>query len=1182
MGGASAEHPLKRSRRGRAAVVSGILLWLLALTLPVTAQPVPHGLLEPGNAAVTGFSGAIKPSQIAPGINPLGFTFIDLNGASLRVIDLQNMGGPPQGQLVAAPKPFTITASQIGQVFAVALDDAVPPNIYAAATSAFGLHVARPGRDGQLTHARIGQPGTVFMPGMWGGAAPDGGPGSVWKIDGVTGAVTLFANLKLDGRGNSGAAVGGMAYDPDSKSFFVADRETGMIHRLGLDGREIGRYDHGVQARSSMALQPVAYDGAKRLDITSVQFNASDPETWNYAAPERRIFGLGIRNGRLYYAVAQGLQIWSARIGPQELDQPVLEFSVPPGSGVSEISKITFDDQGRMILAERAKPSGTEDFEVLAKEAVGRVLRYAITGVSPGLPRTWQAVPDDYAIGFSGAMTNGNGGVAIGFDYDNRGRIDRGSCGGFLWSTGEQLRQSGDPRVADRLRQWGPANVDGLQGNYVWSVRPANTPPLRSYFIDYDDRFDDNAARGYLGDVAIWRVCGPVLRGGWMLPSWFAWVEDGGAVPPPPVLSCSPEQQKPGFQCCPKGTSPDAAGRCIPWCPNGKMDSASQNLCGLGFDIATYNPIDSAGLKCIGGNAPVEGKGILGCVEHSPVLNPPICPAGWTKQNLANVGNVCQAGPQQMQCPQGQQVSLIDNKCHPVCLSGTAWPSMQCCASGSGVTPTGQCCPVGASVDPATGACRRLVSQCPPGSKLNSKTGACEPPGKSCPAGSEPDPKTGACTKLVGFCLPGLTADPATGECRKLPPKLSCAPSQQTSEGTCCKPGWSPNAAGGCCPPGQQAGAGGLCKPTACFAPNKDVGGRCCSPEDLKSGGACANMLCGLGRAPTGSSNACCEEDRIYPTRNGSLACCPVALTGGRCSPPSKGVPVQPQCAPGSTDPGCCAPGYKSTGTSCCLATQLTSTGQCCPPGQTPSGPNQSQCGPSFKGGIPPWGGGSTTSGGGGQCCVAGSIPIASGVCCATNQVTSTGICCPAGQQPDPKDRRSCVRISTCGPRETMVNGECCSNSHLYKDAAGHAQCCGQVVDPLANVCPGTTLREVPQCFPGYTRTSDGTCCADHLVMLDGRCSRERGSPRLAPVPVPLLVPNQTRPAPPPPRNRSEAPPLRRAPPERAVQPSAPASSPQPPVPRRPALRPPVRPGISQIRPMPAFRPQLKPPLRRR
>ena len=249
------------------------------------------------------------------------------------------------------------------------------------------------------------------------------------------------------------------------------------------------------------------------------------------------------------------MQIWSVAIGDGFTD-PVPEISVPSGIGASEISKITFDDQGRMILAERGEATGDYDYHVLAREGAGRVLRYALIENYPGLPRTWQAVPDEYAVGFRGNFRNGNGGAAVGFDYDRTGRLDRGSCGGFLWSTGEQLRNSADPSLAARLSQSGPLAVGGLQGNYAWIFRPHNAPPLKSYFIDYDDRLNDDAARGYLGDVAIWRVCGPVLRGGWMLPSWFLWAEGGGPLPPPAKLSCPVDQQKPGFRMLPERHDP--------------------------------------------------------------------------------------------------------------------------------------------------------------------------------------------------------------------------------------------------------------------------------------------------------------------------------------------------------------------------------------------------------------------------------------------------------------------------------------------------------------------------------------------------------------------------------------------------------------------------------------------------
>ena len=108
-------------------------------------------------------------------------------------------------------------------------------------------------------------------------------------------------------------------------------------------------------------------------------------------------------------------------------------------------------------------------------------------------------------------MRNGNGGVAIGYGYTANGQIDRVACSAFLWSSGEQLRKAMDPALIARLAARGPAIVDGLQGNAIGLVRPANVPPLQTYFVDYDDSFSDDSARGHLGDLAIWRICGQAL-----------------------------------------------------------------------------------------------------------------------------------------------------------------------------------------------------------------------------------------------------------------------------------------------------------------------------------------------------------------------------------------------------------------------------------------------------------------------------------------------------------------------------------------------------------------------------------------------------------------------------------------------------------------------------------------------
>jgi hypothetical protein len=505
-------------KRARMAAITifvgaGTLLGLAAAdTRVASAQggPTPAILID-GNAVVTGFSGTQPP--LPDGAAAPDQTGIDLNGPSARVMDLQAPGAPPQAQLLMAPKPFTVVAGQVGQVFAVALDGATPPNIYLAATSSYGLPIVVPGPGGATMRAKQGGPNASFMPGLFGPAALDGGPGSIWRVDGVTGEVRLFANVTLDGMPNSGPALGGLAFDAASSTLFVSDRETGMIHRFDLAGRERGRFDHGVQGRPAAGLSAVAYNPATRLDIRTPQFQTDNPATWGYAPLERLVYGLAVRAGRLYYAVADGLQIWSVAISPDDTfgADPRVEIQVSPWDGGSEISKITFDNPGRMLLAERAAPTGAYDFGALAKPGVGRVLRYRNVTPPAGGATVWAPDPDEYAIGFAAELRNANGGVAVGYGYTPNGQIDRAACSAFLWSTGEQLRKAIDPALIARLAAGGPPIVNGLQGNAIGLVRPSNVPPLQTYFVDYDDSYSDDTARGHLGDVAIWRICGQAL-----------------------------------------------------------------------------------------------------------------------------------------------------------------------------------------------------------------------------------------------------------------------------------------------------------------------------------------------------------------------------------------------------------------------------------------------------------------------------------------------------------------------------------------------------------------------------------------------------------------------------------------------------------------------------------------------
>ena len=721
---------------GRRARIAAVTMLVAATTLfglatagteTALAQGGPAILID-GNAVVTGFSGTQPPLQSLTSPAATDQATIDLNGPAARIVDLQAPGAPPQAQLLTAPKPFTVLAGQVGQVFAVALDNATPPNIYLAATSAYGLPIVVPGPNGAPVRAKVGGPNASFMPGLFGPAAQGGAPGSIWRVDGVTGEVRLFANVTLDGVANSGPALGGLAFDGGSNTLFAADRETGMIHRFDLSGRERGRYDHGVQGRMAAGLSAVPYDATTRLDIANPQFQPDKPTTWGYAPIEREVFGLAVRGGRLYYAASDSLQIWSVAISPDGTfgADPRVEIQVSPWDGGSEISKITFDNPGRMLLAERSAPTGAYDFGALATPAVGRVLRYRSAAPPNGGPATWQPDPEEYAIGFAAEMRNANGGVAIGYGPD--GRIDHAACSAFLWSTGEQLRNAMDPALAARLAASGPTIVNGLQGNALGLVRPANVPPLQTYFVDYDDSYSDDSARGHIGDVAIWRICGQAglaplplavpfgligdggfcrrgefrLRDGGCCPREY--IRDGRCLPP---NSCPPGTVRlPDGQCCDRQYVRD--GRCLPpnSCPPGTIKLPNGECCDRQY------------------------------VRDGRCLPPNSCPPGTIK--LPN-GECC------------DRQYVRDGRCLP--------PNS--CPPGQIKLPNGECCD------------RQYV-----------KDGRCVPP-TSCPRGQIKLPNGECCDRQNiknGRCMPPAVNDCPDGQTRV---NGQCCPRQDVHDGRC-------------------------------------------------------------------------------------------------------------------------------------------------------------------------------------------------------------------------------------------------------------------------------------------------------------------------------------------------------------------------------------------------------------
>ena len=478
-----------------------LALLSLAVAAALTQPPLAaEAIVKRGDAAVTGFSGAKVWGKVPDGASPTDVTFINPAGAVLHVFNLERLGGPPTGALVSAPSTYQAAAGDIGQVFGVAFDSDTAkraPNIYVTATSLFGLQIVS--KDGQRLVK--GEPGARWMPGQF-GIEKGGGPGSVWKIDGVTGAASLFANLTGEGGKNAGPGLGTIAYDPASQQLFVTDLEYGLIHRLGLDGSIRGSFDHGIAARAKVGLDPISYDRARRLSIDRHDFNVEEPSTWGFADAGRRVFAVAVQDGRVYYSVAKPQQIWSVGLHADGsfADDARVEIDIKDLRLDNFVASILFDGAGTLYVSERGGLTGTYDYSVFAKLEKPIVRRYQWSDAE----KRWSEDAGEYAVGLKDPYRSTLGGIALSYAYGNEGQIDYGKCRQTLWTTGEHLREGPDK---ERDYKGGARVVHGLQATDKANVRPLNEPPYATWFVDNDGEFDDINFYGRVGDVAIYDPC---------------------------------------------------------------------------------------------------------------------------------------------------------------------------------------------------------------------------------------------------------------------------------------------------------------------------------------------------------------------------------------------------------------------------------------------------------------------------------------------------------------------------------------------------------------------------------------------------------------------------------------------------------------------------------------------------
>jgi hypothetical protein len=548
------------------------------------------GILALGDAVVTGFSGVVEPSADNPpaqGHETLDETLINPDGISARITPLSAPGYVWDARVWPTTDARSFKASDVGQVFGVTLDDASFPNIYLTATSAYGLHITTPDADNNGRPERVKKGGkkATWMKGMWGTVDADdpsgvvGGPGTIWKVDGKTGDITFFANVKLKGADNAGAGLGNISFDAAHQQLFVSDLATGMIHRFNLGGQELEVFDHGVAGRQAAQLSAVAYDPKGRLDIAKTDFDSEDPETWGFADGQRRVWAVAVHEGRLFYSVVGDSQIWSVGIDKDTgafLSDARWEIDVPKKPKALAVTDIIFTNKGAMILAQRGKIASTYDYANFAEYGKSRTYRYWRENPDdPKTPSRWISEPEEYAVGFEPENRATEGGLALNYGYSKEGFLDTGACEASLWTTGDNLRQNDDPQIREVLLKGGPQTIDGLQGMPAGPVKQYkpeenNTPPWASYMVDVDSTntdetlatddpksFSDISTTGWMGDIAIYKLpCGGGQQGyyggagyGWpwgpaYVSNWYyppngdPKCTPGADCPPPPPQAC--------------------------------------------------------------------------------------------------------------------------------------------------------------------------------------------------------------------------------------------------------------------------------------------------------------------------------------------------------------------------------------------------------------------------------------------------------------------------------------------------------------------------------------------------------------------------------------------------------------------------------------------------------------------
>jgi hypothetical protein len=281
-----------------------------------------------------------------------------------------------------------------------------------------------------------------------------GGAGSVYRLDGATGAASELIRLPnaVTSAHPQGSGLGQVDYSCLSELYYVSNFEDGRIYAIDKAGAVKGTFDHAT--------------GTVTGALTSA--NMQEPNDVAGPAPlGERVWAVKAVDGRLVYSLwvedagnfnaNRNNEIWSVALDANGLfvaGTEQLELSMPEDDVdvTNPVADIAFDANCCMFAAERGMNGIEETYA-----HIGRLIKFCVG------KNGWERAPEDFFLGTPGFGRNSVGGVDI-----------EGGANDRVWSIGDALE----------IDSTTPNNIYGLIG-----FPSAGGDRDNSILIDFDGIF---------------------------------------------------------------------------------------------------------------------------------------------------------------------------------------------------------------------------------------------------------------------------------------------------------------------------------------------------------------------------------------------------------------------------------------------------------------------------------------------------------------------------------------------------------------------------------------------------------------------------------------------------------------------------------------------------------------------